>query len=307
MATNNAINNGGILMTTFTGSGTWSKNARTNVVDVYIWNGGSGGGSGRQGTSTAAGGGAGGTPGCFICYCSVPAGFFSTSETVTIGSGGSGGLTQTSTNSNGNPGSPGGLSILGNLQASGTVGAAPGGTTTIVSAPNNGANFNGAPFNRLIASPMLGGTGSNASPNNSQGTAAIGSTFIANCFLGGGGGGGSGADTGAIRQAGNGGPIVTPGTYSGANTILAGGAGGIEGGTINGGQGNPGLTTGGFVSAGTGGGGGGGQSAGLVAGNGGLGGAPAGGGGGGGGSINGTNSGAGGAGANGQITIIEYF
>lgn len=58
MTTNNTIN-GSIKVTTYTSSGTWTKDPRAKFVEAYGFNSG-GGGSGRNGTSSSSGGGGGG-------------------------------------------------------------------------------------------------------------------------------------------------------------------------------------------------------------------------------------------------------
>jgi hypothetical protein len=308
----NSINletSSGSLRTDFTVSGMWTKDARTKFVTIFAWNGGQGGASGRQGASASAGGGGGGgCGGCFIY--SADASFFDANETVTIGAGGAGGATQASMNTNGNPGGSAGQTSFGNLSCPIGTNVSAGGNNTGAAAAGNAGGFAlptspwgdegpGSGNGQLVA-------GSNA--QNSNATVLSESEPISITSLSGGGGGGANSVT--ERAGGDGGNLfnfaagVNP-TYT---LLLAGGAGGIESGTINGGNGNAGfITTGGFLSGGTGGGGGGGQSVGVVAGNGGNGGFPGGGGGGGGGSLNGTSSGAGGDGGDGLVIVIEYF
>jgi len=311
MATNNATNSAGILITTFTNSGTWTKNSRTTVVDVIVNNGGQGGASGRQGlTGQASGGGGGGNSGGYL-WMALPASAFASSETVTIGNGGTGALGQTSTSTNGISGSLGGQSTLGNIGfsvANSSLAIALGGTTSIgnggVGLAFNSTNPGAFAFgiNGILATftTRTAGNGSNT-------TSSTAGPLQSEYWLGSIAAGGSGANAVTAQQAGNGASYVMIGSNS-STVYVAGGTGGIEGGSsINGGNGNPGIISHGFYVAGTGGGGGGGQSIGIVAGNGGVGGAPGGGGGGGGGSINGTTSGAGGMGGKGQVTIIEYF
>jgi len=143
---------------------------------------------------------------------------------------------------------------------------------------------------------VAGGSGSSSTSTTPNSTDA---GILAGCP----GGGGSGANTLIVRQAANGAPKFDVNL----NTILAGGAGGIESGTIDGQQGSS-ISSApvGYPFLGTGGGGGGGQSTGIVAGNGAnaiLGGGA----GGGGGSINATTSGSGGNGFRGEIRIYEWF
>ena len=282
---------GGVIVTTFTSSDTWNKNANTKHITIMGWSGGGAGGSGRRGVSTNAGGGGGGGSSGFF-QISSPASFFNSSETVTIGAGAGITAGQTVDNNNGNPGASGGVTTFGSIYLNPGVGG------------NAGTTGNAAA--RASSQCLVNYTTAAATINSGTGTLTAGgsgatATAIISSAIGTGGGGGSGADAVTPRQAGNGGLIQNSFT-----TLLAGGAGGIETGTINGAPGNNQLSTGGVILGGTGGGGGGGQSTGLVAGNGGTGGFPGGGGGGGGGSINGTTSGAGGAGGNGYVIIIEF-
>ena len=305
--------NGGnsIKTTTFTTSGTWTKDANCQYVYALIWNGGNGGGSGRQGATTAAGGGSGGLPGNVAIF-EAPSTAFGATATVTIGSGGGGGAAQSSANTNGIAGTSGGISYFGNLspsywygESSPTQGAGIGGTTTTTVNDTQGSKLiNQYPW--LIQSPGQGigthtiGQNGGANQDSSGGANYLSSQYD---WISGSGGGGSGGDSGVIRQAGDGGTYTD---YQGA-TLVAGGAGGIESGTIDGAAGSPGIISNGVITGASGGGGGGGQSAGVVAGNGGDGAVPGSGGGGGGGSINGTDSGAGGAGGAGMIIVYEIL
>lgn len=291
-----------MVITQFTASGTWTKNAVTQYVEVLLWSSGGGGGSGRQGASTAAGGGGGGGGGGFIYY-RAPASQFSASETVTIGAGGTGGAAQAANNTNGNNGGDASNSSVGNIITSqgsnfATVGGT-GGTTTNASGGSSG-NFGG--MGSLQAAPGAQGGGGGTNTAGLQGGVSPFKTYF--LYGTGAGGGGAGADSGTARQGGASNIIST---FDQVTTLVAAAAGGIETGTINGANGNAQFTGHGLMTGGGGGGGGGGQKAGGVAGIGGNGAAPAGGGGGGGGSLNGTNSGAGGNGARGEVWIIEYF
>lgn len=274
---------------------TWTKNPRTVFIEVFGWAGGSGGGSGRKGTSTASsGGGGGGSGGSF--YFFGPATSFGPTESVIIGSGGTGGAAQSTDLTNGISGNVGTLTSFGVMKClTGTVGA--GGSTTT----GNGGTP-GTFISPLSANLTGGGIPAGSGSNNGGGNA---STLASNALMRSTpGGGGAGYDLITPRQGGSGGAIqdITPAS------IVTGGTGGLEGGTINGGNGNVPLTTGGPLTGGTGGGGGGGPSAGTTVGNGGNGAIPGGGGGGGSGGISGTtSSGAGGNGANGRVIVIEHF
>lgn len=287
---------GGVKTTTFTMSGTFTKDTNSKYIEVYAWGGGAGGGSGRQGVTTSSGGGAGGGSGMAFFY-SIPSSFWDTNTTITVGAGATGGAAQTSATTDGNPGGGGGVTIVGSIDSTGAAigGAGAGGTATTTATSTGGICFG----NFLSNTGTNGAGGSNISPSNAQA-----SPLDSRYQTGTGGGGGSGADAIVPRQASNGGDSVAP---NGSTVILAGGLGGIETGTIDGTSGNNQPTTGAIIIGGTGGGGGGGQSSGIVAGNGGIGGFPGGGGGGGGGSLNGTDSGTGGDGADGYVLIIEIL
>lgn len=292
---NTAVSTAGVKVTTYTASDTWTKDTNAKWIRFYMWGAGQGGASGRRATSTTSGGGGGGGTGSLIMM-EGPATIFDTTQTVTIAgtTTGAAGQGTNDTNGNGLSATAIGATLFGNIQSNAS-GASTGGTTT------NGAAGSGA-TGYYIAANFAGPSGGNGTNT----TGANAGNVSTNIPTGGGGGGGSGADSVTIRQAGNGSPRVR----QDSTTIQAGGAGGIESGTINGGNGTdniPGSTLLGVLSGGTGGGGGGGQSAGGVAGIGGNGGIPSGGGGGGGGSLNGTLSGAGGNGARGQLMVIEFL
>lgn len=275
---------------------TWTKDARTKFVKLFIWGGGGGGGSGRQGLTTVAGGGGGGGGGSTTIW-EGPASVFGATESIVIGAGGAGGASQAGANTNGNPGGNATTSSFGNLSAVNGI-ASIGGTATSAA---GGIGAESVSTFHQVQAINGGGAGTNtvgaASQNGSiaQSSHGFGTTS---------GGGGGGADSVVIRTGGVGGGYVG---LDGSTVIQTPAAGGIESGTINGTSGGNLKTSGGVTIGGFGGGGGGGQSAGGVAGIGGAGGFPGGGGGGGGGSLNGTNSGAGGSGGNGQVIVIEYF
>lgn len=321
---------GGVIVTIFDSSGTWTKNANTKLVKVIVMNGGSGGGSGAQGVTFAgfngSGGGGGGGSGLVVITDTIPAFFWGATETVTIGAGGAGGASQAGINTAGIAGTAGGVSAIGNITLpSQTTETTFGGGGVI-----NNINFRNGPqttntaYSFYYVIPLGFGISGQSSVGSGTLNAGlngfdIGGTFNNNpaggivapsWWTGSSGGGGGGADSAVPRAGGNGGNLLeflfTPSLPS---IIEAGGAGGISGGTIDGANGNSGFPTDGLICGGLGGGGGGGQSTagGAVAGNGGNGGIPGGGGGGGGGSINGTSSGAGGNGAHGRVIVIEYL
>lgn len=322
------------IVTTFTTSGTWTPNVATSTVLIFAWNGGSGGGSGRRGLSGAAsGGGSGGASSCLLYTGSIAS--FGASETVTVGAGGIGGLSQTVNSTNGNIGSSGGVTSIGNISVQQnsvrgpfTYGAAGTSTLSDITIGLSGLFYNIKNFDYTITNPtMIASTGNNISGSNGtdllrQSTINLTTSFsvtgivsldplqtTAKFMCPTNGGGGGGAHSTIRYSGGNGGSIYPLNDTSASDTpVIAGGIGGNEAISINGGAGNPGITSNhGFVLGGTGGGGAGGQSQGSVAGIGGAGGEKGGSGGGGGGSLNGTNSGAGGVGGNGKVIIIEYL
>lgn len=307
-----------IKITKFTSNGTFNKDANSVWITVLLWNASGGGGSGRQGVSTMAGGGGGGAGGGLL-YLTFPSFQFAASETVTIGAGGTGGAPQTMNDTDGIDGTDGGKSSVGNITVAIATSAIAqsggrGGTSTLTT---SGGIFQALcdDYADTVGSiNTSGGYGAALIDGNRGGYSAEGlvSNGTNNVFQypGSGGGGGAGANNATPSQAGDGGPVVQffYEVLSGVTPtiIQAGGAGGIETGTIDGGNGTDFISTSGgrFVGA-TGGGGGGGQYVGAVAGNGGNGGIPSAGGGGGGGSLNGTDSGSGGDGSRGEIWIIE--
>lgn len=109
--------NGRLLVSTFRGSGTFTKNLSTSHIIVFAWNGGCGGGGGSVGLPNGnrngfgGGGGAGGNALCFTTTAS----YFASNVTITIGAGGAGGAPQSATFSNGNPGGIGGQTSVGGL------------------------------------------------------------------------------------------------------------------------------------------------------------------------------------------------
>lgn len=284
--------NSAVKVTTFTGSGTWTADARTTWVKVYFWNSGSGGGSGRRGATTAAGGGGGGQPGTFIVM-EGPISTFGSPVTVTIGGTSAGGTAISVDNTNGNPGSLSNRTTFGSIISGNPSVQAAGGTTTTAA---GATSINGWYYdsNSQQSTNPNGGAGSNT-------TGTTPSAITANMWPT-GGGGGSGANSTTPQQAGSGSLIRA----LDSTTLVAGGVGGLEGttATTGGNAGNSGVN---IRTGGTGGGGGGGMTTTAAQVTGGNGGIPGGGGGGGGGSINGTNSGKGGDGARGECWVIEFF
>lgn len=289
------------IITSFTSNGTWTKNSATMTVLMLIWGGGGGGGSGARST-TGNGGGGGGASNGGGTYWYGPASIFASSETVTVAAGGGGGAAQTTNTTAGIDGSVGGNSAVGNIIGVGGAKGTQGklGSTSATSSATSWRMVTQDTPQPTAAAGTNGGTGTVGAANGNP-SSNTGNTTNA-YFVPGAGGGGAPCDSGTARQGGNSGVI----NDLGSNTLVSGATGGIETGTINGGNGNPGISTGGTYTGGTGGAGGGGQKSGGSAGTGGTGGLPGGGGGGGGGSLNGTASGAGGTGGAGKVIIIEF-
>lgn len=259
------------------GSSNWIKPAGAKSVNIQLFGAGAGGSSGSRGTagSVRIAGGGGGGGGYFST--TIEASLLSSSESVTIGAGGPGGNART-TDQLGQAGQTGGDTIFGLFRATGGRGPSSYETAGLAGSLMGGG---GAPAS------LAGSNGSSAAPS------AL-STFSSTYSRGGGSGGGLNASN-----------IPTNGGNGGFATTInqAGGAFGIAGGVVNGGDGY--SVTAGFFVAGSGGGGGASATTGN-AGSGGNGGFPAGAGGGGGAAEAG-NSGAGGTGANGLAIITTYF
>lgn len=311
---------GGTLVTIFTSSGTFTKDADSKIIEYYLWAGGGGGGSGAVATPQSTGGGGGGVSGYTIYR--IPSMFVGATETVTIGAGGAGGARQTSPTSAGIAGSEPGLTIFGttNEVVGGSIvtglftpifGGEGGrvGTGSTLQGGKKGQAFlyySGVPsidvyppFTPNTAFANAGGFG-----NYSTGSVGRNSSIWGSPSGGGGGGGTSGGGS----AGGNGAKLYRPGYSSGVTIVPLYGTPGTGGATgVSGTDGSDALTNSAWLTAGMGGGGGGGHA--TNPGSGGNGGFPGGGGGGGGGTSNSTSlgSGAGGDGANGYVIIIEHL
>mgnify|MGYP003333310674 FL=1 len=265
----------------FTTSGTWTKPAGAQVVEVALIGGGGGGGSGRKtATGTAGYGGGGGAGGGYSTRV-LSATLLGATETVTVGAGGAGGAAQTAASTNGNNGVSGGSSSFGTLVVAAGGGAGSGGTTTAGTAGS-------AASQRAMFAGSAGGAG-----GSGAGSASANSTFCT------GGGGGGGFTTTPASNVGGGGGIplgttltgtTASGSSSGSNPGSDGFSVPVNTPTSGGGAGGGYATTGGNST------------------NGGAGGIYGGGGGGGGAGLDTAgNSGAGGAGANGIVVVVTYF
>lgn len=297
-ATGGGGGSGGVIITQFTMSGSWTPNVNTQFVIMYAWNGGGGGGGGSKGVGSQPGGG-GGSGGNSI-YFMGPVDYFYTGTplAITVGAGGAGGTPQAGTGAGGNGGQSG-QTIIGNVAIPTSASSAGLGTGT--GATSGSQSYVLANGYLVVDGTQIGGNSSGAA--RTLDTATVTSSGAVSAFVspfmcaGPGGGGGAvgvgGGASGSINLAGN--------------TIIAGVAGGAAG--ANGTAGNSAPYTNTylqeFLTGGTGGSGGGGQNSGVV-GSGGVGGFPGGGGGGGGGSSS-VASGAGGAGGGGLVVFIEFF
>lgn len=294
------------LVTIYNASTTWTKNSLTVYVTAIIVSGGGGGGSGAVGVTGAAGGGGGGGGSPVMIVHRTPAAAFGSTEAVVIGTGGAGGIAASIAGS-GNVGIIGIASSFGSLigtpGGAGTAGLTSGTSATSTASVASDTWVWGSGSGTGVVGVLGQGGALSTGVNGSTGTATLNGLITSMFIFPSGGAGGGGANSATARQGGVGGVCRDSANV----TITAGGTGGIESGTINGGQGNVSVNKLGFFVGGTGGGGGGGQKTGLVAGIGGTGGQAGGGGGGGGGSLTGTNSGAGGVGGAGQVIIIEWF
>ena len=296
----NASGGSGTIVTTFTTSGTWTANASTKFVEVYVWSGGGGGGSGGCLTGLAGVGGGGGGSGSGYYYQRGPRASFTSPTTITIGVGGSGGAgVSDPAFIDGNPGSIGGSTSFGSVMPTpgnpGGAGLGSSNTPGDPGAPVSGYSINGT------GTGTSNGTG--GAPGNTGAAVDGGNALLNNCFLvPGSGGGGAGSDDIGEYAGGAGGGN----TFNGVQ-VMTNAAGGIESGTINGANGAAGASIVANLFLGGGGGGGGGSPfVGTTSGNGGTGGLP--GGGGGGGSVSDANntSGTGGTGGDGLVIVVEY-
>jgi hypothetical protein len=309
---------GAVKITTFTMSGTFTKDTGSKMIDYYIWSAGGGGGSGGRHSSIAGGGGGGGVIG-YTVY-SLPSVFVGATETVTIGAGGAGGAAITANNTAGHQGAEAGHSEFGttHIVAGGrAIYSTPpfnfwgGGGGNIGSSPGTASGGDGGAalyyFSGSAASPFpptLPQIGDSGAAGSVTGGSNAPTLFQFGAATGGGGAGGINVAT--ATAGGNGGIVGNPSSQvSGFSLVTYGSAaaGGAAG--VNGADGADALTNCPWMTGGFGAGGGGGHA--TAPGHGGDGGFPGAGGGGGGGVLNGNNSGAGGNGGDGQIIIIEYL
>lgn len=301
MVTNNSVNNTS-KTTTFTSSGTFTKDSRTKYAFVIGIGGGGGGGSGRRGAAGTdrTGGGGGSSQGSF--FYQIPGSVLGTSETVTIGSLGNGGGNVATDDTNGNNGQGGGATSFGNIKTySGAVsGGGIGGTTTTAA----GGAASQVITNLGIFTGAAGGAGIPNGAGNGQHTPING---VCQCLGGGAAGSGGGIDSADNGYSGGtGGNVRTWG--SSPSAIQVGGIGGTFNSNNSGSGKAYSLTTSGGVFVPSTGGGGSGSRATAGSLIGGAGGANGGSGGGGGAVINGIASTTEGRfGTTGLVIITEFF
>lgn len=329
MATNNATNNGFEKVTVYDtpGSYTWTKDSRTRFITVIAWHGGGGGGSGARSdfsTKDASGGSGGGAGGGFY-KTNLPAYFFGSSETVTVGAGGTGGaaLADIGTYSAGNAGTDGGRTSFGALTSTVLSTGGAGGADTDRAVTTSGPII----LPTWTAYSVTGSSNTNpgglGGPNGYSGAGLIGTggtavlcsrwtkeAYSAYMYYfhevvlatAGGGGGGWNQSTTTASNGGAGAAIVDMTLYpyqSGTTTLLYAGTGAIVSTSVS--TAGSDYIRSGRIIGGTGGGGGAGSNSLFTWSDGSDGGFPGGGGGGGGGG----KSGKGGNGGNGCIIIIE--
>lgn len=277
------------------GSSTWTKPPLAKVVWGGVIGGGGGGGSGGQFGLVLGSGGAGGQSGSFS-WMYFSASTLGATEPVVVGTGGAGGAAQATPSSAGNNGTPPSVSSFGTAPYIITAGTSASGTGV---APTVGASGGQS----AAAAPV----GTNAAGKYVGATAGAGVSGAA-----GGGGGNSSLGTPMPGTAGAGQNGTTPANFNGgdggqvlwmqATAIATGGRGSTKTSPITG---TANTLDYGIIG---GGGGGGGWAASDGTASAGSNGSICGGGGGGGGtSDNGSNSGAGGNGADGCGKVVTWF
>jgi len=252
----------------FSASGTWTRPANVDVVDVIVQAAGGGGGSGGASLGTDHGGG-GGSAGEYI-VASVPV---SGNVTVTVGAAGVGGAGVTAGTTQGHDGTDGGASSFGSLVITKGGKAGLAGVDSTPSASSAGGAVSGHIFTETNNNQYANGFGVAGAAGGTGGTfntssftwvnhAHSGYTFPG-CFDGGnpgadyatgpfsfvsGGGGGGGGSRFGFGGNGSDGQTSNPGATVAATAFGAGGGG-------SGGAPNGGVSTGPSGAGGNGGGG----------------------------------------------------
>lgn len=204
-----------VRVTTFSASGTWTKDTGLQYVIVKAWGGGGSGGSQNDHSATGGGGG---------CYMekTIAAASLGATETVTIGAGGAG-------VTNGNPGNVGGNTTFGShLTAYG------GGAGYIVNNDTNDYSYSGGeggtPFAAGAAGTTDSTTGQAAVPvMGIWGQRVVGNTGGAGYLSGAGGGATLSTATGggnSVKGGAGGGGAHNGGTEGSGGTSIDGGNGG---------------------------------------------------------------------------------
>jgi hypothetical protein len=290
------ISSGGSTATIYTTPGTYTYTipAGATSLMVYAWGAGGGGGAGaRNATNAIRTGGGGGGPGGYAQFHLRVASLGSSIQVV-VAAGGPGGTLNTTNASVGQDGTRTSTRTMVAGLAVVNGGGGTGGRTAATSANGGPAGVITNYINQVANN--TGGAGS-TTVGGSGGTI---SSWALPWPAGGGGGGGAAANFTTTQNGGQGGQRVSANANgsNGNDTLIAGGAGGIQGvspptngqtySTLYGGMG----------------GGGGGYLTNASGQNGAAGGQPGGGGGGGGAADNGLNGGAGGAGGAGMVIIF---
>ena len=290
------ISSGGSTATIYTTPGTYTYTIPAGATSllVYAWGAGGGGGAGaRNATNAIRTGGGGGGPGGYAEF-HLRTASLGASIQVVVAAGGTGGTLNTT---NASVGQDGNRTITRTMVAGLAVvngGGGTGGRTAATSANGGPAGVITNYINQVANNP--GGAGS-TTVGNSSGTI---SSWALPWPAGGGGGGGAAANFTTTQNGGQGGQRVSANTNgsNGNDTLIAGGAGGIQG--VSPPTNGQTYTT---MYGGMGGGGGG-YLTNASGQNGAAGGQPGGGGGGGGAADNGFNGGAGGNGGAGMVIIF---